>query len=105
MAKHPNSTPLSRRLTRAVQEAGLLEHLRPEDCAIHRYYPGAHQRAAGAWLWELVRSHADGDVPLGIGSEDTATACARGCRAYQDPVSACWAIEADAAESRTLGGR
>lgn len=65
---------LARRLHRRLEREGL--HVET-PFRIQRTYAGRHQRAAGAWLWELRRE--DGHSPringllMDLGSQDTAT--------------------------------
>lgn len=74
---------------RIVQELEAKGHLTwpggPQNAKIHRLYAGRHQRAAGAWVWDL-KPVAARQLSLypSVGSQWPATTIARGFEVLRD---------------------
>ena len=66
-------TRLAARLRRRLTELGLTL---PETVRVERTYAGRHQRAQGAWSWQLMAKDGYSTMPS-VGSQYTATECAK----------------------------
>jgi hypothetical protein len=82
-------TPLSRRVFRALQEAGAELIGSEDDYALCRVYSSPDQRSRGAWSWHLTSAHTYNDrfaiEGQSIGSQWPATVIAKGCDLYNSP--------------------
>ena len=62
----------------------------PEKYVIDRVYAGRHQRSCGAWAWSLDYLDSDNSNAMvdaaSVGSQFTASECAKGCYFYGDAV-------------------
>jgi hypothetical protein len=78
------STPLSRRLVRALKAAKVPGLDQPDDqYALLAIHPGHWQKSAGAWAWELAmlgRQTSAGYWPMRIGSPDPASSLRKGSK-------------------------
>lgn len=78
------STPLSRRLVRALKAAKVPGvDLEPDRYALWGLNPGHWQKGNGGWAWQLVLIKPDaplGCVPLNIGSIDPASSLRKASR-------------------------